>query len=271
MQQRSLTFLPAFISCARMIDLARPLVFLDLETTGTDVEQDRIIEIALAALQPDGAVLPFNTLIDPGVPLPERISEITGITEEMLADAPHFSVIAPVLNEFLENADLAGYNLLRFDLPLLENEFLRCGMSMASPANRSVIDAFQIFRMREPHTLERAVGFYTGHPIQQSHRAFDDVVATAEVLAVQLARYDLYGTIDDVEKKARRPFLDREGKLKEVDGQVVFCFGKYNGQAVAEVFATDPDYIGWAIENIGGEIASILSEIVEYETAHRSK
>lgn len=256
----------SFYALTRLLDLRRPLVVIDLESTGVDVQNDRIIEIGLVSLHPDGAAVSFSSLVNPGVPLPDAVTEITGITEEMLAGAPPLSTVAPMVNDYLTNADLAGYNLLKFDLPLLENEFTRLNMALAGPADRKVLDAFQIFRRREPHSLERAVAHYTGRPIQQTHRAIDDVAATAGVLAAQLARYGLIGNLEAVDLALRDPYLDSEGKFKKDGEEVVFCFGKFTGRTVSEVQATEPGYIQWVIDKIGGEAADVLNRYIQTET-----
>jgi len=246
--------------CADIIDLSRPLAILDIETTGIDVEGDSIIQVGIARIEPDGSIETFSTLIDPGIPVPDEVQELTGITTEMLVDEPAFFEVSDEINRLLGDADLCGYNLIRFDLPFLKNEFASYGMQLQRPENQQVLDVYQVFRKREPHTLERAVTHYTGQPHTQSHQALDDVAATSTVLANQLTRYGFVGRLEDIVADARRPHLDAEGKLKAEGDTVVICFGKYKGYTIRDVHDSEPSYLNWMIREIGGEVAQIVKE-----------
>lgn len=248
--------------CARLLELTRPLVVLDLETTGLDRTQDAVLQVGLARVEPDGDVTLLERLVDPGRPVPRAVQELTGITDALLEGAPPFREVAAQINDFVRDADLAGYNIARFDVPFLEAVFEREGLVLEGPPDRQLLDACQIFRQQEAHSLERAVAFYTGRPLVQSHRALDDVLATADVLAAQLTRYKLAGALNHVIAAVRYPYLDGDGKLKEVDGRMVLCFGKYRDRAVEEVLETDPRYLDWVVGEIGGEVGRFIAERV---------
>lgn len=173
---------------ARALGLATPLVFLDLETTGLDPAADRIVELSLVRVEPDGAVEPLSTLVDPGVPVPLASSAVHGIVDADLGGAPTLPELASRVARTLRGADLAGYNLVRFDLPLLRAEMARAGIPLAIDEAR-VIDASVIFRRMERRDLEAAYRFYVGGEPGGAHTAAGDVAATMEVLLGQLRRY----------------------------------------------------------------------------------
>jgi len=250
----------ALKTCAQIIDLSRPLALFDIETTGVDPESDSIIQIGIARFDLDDKVETYSTLVNPGVPVPEEVQELTGITDEMLVDAPSFVDVADEINRLLGDADVCGYNIIRFDLPFLENAFSDHFMELAKPEDQQVLDVYQIFRKKEPHTLERAVAHYTGQPHVQSHQALDDVAATSRVLAAQLARHGFTGSTAEIVADARHPHLDAEGKLKADGDSVVLCFGKHKGDAIADIEQKDPSYLDWIIREIGGEVAKIVAE-----------
>jgi DNA polymerase-3 subunit epsilon len=135
----------------------------------------------------------------------------------------------------------------------------RAGIPLDKPEDQQVLDVYQIYRTMEPHTLERAVAEYTGRPFHQSHQALDDVEATAQVLAAQLARYELSGSLRDVIATVRYPYLDGEGKLKAEGEQIVVCFGKHEGRTIQDIASDDPSYLDWVASEIGGEIGRIIS------------
>ena len=263
--------LQALQTCASLIDLERPLAVIDIETTGIDAGKDAIIQIGVARLSSGGGIETFDSFVDPGRPVPDEVQELTGITNEMLEGAPPFPHVAPDINRLLGDADLCGYNVVGFDLPFLESEFERHGLSLRQPDGRQVLDVYQIFRKKEPHTLERAVAHYTGQPFEQSHQALDDVEATARVLAVQLARYGFSGSLNDVVSDARHPHLDAEGKLMADGGSVVLCFGKHQGHTIRHVEENDPSYLDWMIREIGGEVGRIVGECREQIRAEPNK
>ncbi len=245
--------------CARLFDLSRPLAVFDLETTGIDLGRDAIIQVGIARLNPDGETTTYSTLVDPGRLIPDEVQELTGITNDMVGGAPSLEAVAPEINRLLGSADLCGYNVLKFDLPFLEQAMEQVGIPLDKPEDQQVLDVYQIYRTMEPHTLERAVAEYTGRPFHQSHQALDDVEATTQVLAAQLARYELSGSLRDVIATVRYPYLDGDRKLKAEGEQIVVCFGKHEGRTIRDIADEDPSYLDWVISEIGGEIGRIVS------------
>lgn len=178
--------------------LARPIVFFDLETTGTDPAWDRIVEIAVLRIEPDGRSEVRTRRINPERPIPPEATAVHGIRDEDVREAPTFRQIARSLLAFIGDADLAGYNLRRFDLPLLERELRACGLDLGV-SRRRVVDVMTIFHRKEPRDLEAAVRFYLRREHEGAHGAEADVLAAAEVLDAQLAVYeDLPRTVDEL-------------------------------------------------------------------------
>ncbi len=240
------------------LDLQRPLTVFDLETTGVDTDTDEIIDIGLMQVTPRGQVRSFQSLVKPGIPLPEEITELTGITPDMLEDAPAFADLVDDLELYFEDSDLAGYNAAGFDMPMLKSAYERIGRPLPGPSDRQVLDAYHIFRKYVPHSLERAVQHYTGMLFHQEHRALTDVDATIRVLSGQLQQHELSGPLPEVVRTVRHPYLDADRKLKQDGDAILFAFGKYKGQPIDQVIDRDPGYVDWAIREIGGEMAEIL-------------
>ncbi len=245
--------------------LARPLVFFDLETTGVDIEEDHVIEIACLKVFPDRHKEPYQTLVNPGRFVPPEVTEITGITDEDLVGAPTFADIAEDLSLLLAGSDLAGYNAVKFDLPVLRKEFERIGRPFPCPADVVVLDAFEILRHYEQRNLSWALKYYLGHEAEDAHRAMADVTATEDIMREQILRYELRGTPADIVAKLRYPFLDSGRRLK-VDGEhVIICFGKYRGHTLRDLTESDPGYVSWMTENMDPEIVEILKRYVHFE------
>lgn len=231
------------------LKLSRPIVFIDLETTGINIATDRILEIAIIKIMPDKSKLVKRKLINPQMPIPKTSSDIHGITDEKVKDAPAFKEVANELKQFIDNADLSGYNSNRFDIPLLMEEFLRAGIVL-DMTNRRMLDVQTIFHMMEKRTLEAAYKFYCQKDLIDAHSAEADASATWEILEAQLDRYDHLGeTIETVlqftgEEKyvdfARRFILDNDVE--------VFNFGKHKGRTVAEVLKAEPQYYDWMMK-----------------------
>ncbi len=173
---------------AAALELDSPLAFLDLEATGLDVNTARIVEISVVRLRPDGEAETFDTVVNPDCPIPAEVSAIHGITDAVAESAPRFAAIATALRDFLTGAALGGYNIGRYDLPLLEAEFQRAGYEF-DWSTRRLVDASVIFRRMEPRSLSGAMRFYCGREIESAHAAACDVAATMEVLRGQLQRY----------------------------------------------------------------------------------
>lgn len=250
------------------LHLERPLAIFDLETTGTDVAKDRIVEIAVVKLLPDGQVhtLPAQRgpehrfLINPTIPIAPEATIVHGITNEMVAAAPTFEEAAPKLFKFLFNCDLGGFNSNRFDIPLLAEEFLRAGIDF-SLEGRNLIDVQVIFHLMEPRTLKAAYKFYCNKSLDDAHEALPDAMATCEVLEAMIERYegveveDGKGNVsvpvrNDMKHihvlSERKKRADLAGHLVYNDSdEVVFNFGKYKGMSVREVLTKDQGYFSW--------------------------
>ena len=229
------------------LKLKRPIVFLDLETTGVDPAKDRIVEISLVKVQPDGSKEVKTRRINPGMPIPPESTAIHGIADDDVKDEPRFEQIAKSLAAYMEGCDLAGYNSNRFDIPVLAEEFLRAGVDV-DLKKRRFIDVQNIFHKMEQRTLVAAYRFYCDRELEGAHSAEADTLATYEVLMAQLERYpDLENDIDKLaEFSTRGEAADYAGRiLFNEKGEEVFGFGKYKGRPVAEVFRAEPSYYAW--------------------------
>ena len=231
------------------LSLKRPIVFFDLETTGTDHAKDRIVELAFVKLNPDGRRDSYVKRLNPGIPIPASVTAIHGIKDEDVKDAQMFKHIAHDLYEWIKNCDLGGYNSSKFDLPLLAEEFLRAGINVDF-TERHMIDVQQIFFKMEARTLSAAYSFYCNKTLENAHSAEIDILATIEVLEAQLDRYTDLGT----EVKALHDFTNTEQyvdyarRILLKDGQPVFNFGKYKGRKVEEIFTIEPQYYDWMMQ-----------------------
>lgn len=231
-----------------MIKLERPLVFLDLETTGTDTANDRIVDVALLRRDPGGMEGTFSSLVDPGVPIPVEASEVHHITDDMVRGQPTFKELAAKLLAFMDGADLGGFNVGKFDIPMLAAEFKRAGFEF-STKDRRVLDAFTIFQRKEPRNLSAAYKFYCGKNLEGAHRAEADAKASFEIFEAQLEKYDdLPRGFDELSQllNAKDPrFVDSERKFMWRNGQASFAFGKHRGLSLEEVAKRDPGYLDW--------------------------
>lgn len=239
--------------------LERPLVFFDLETTGLDVEKDRVIEIAIIKVFPDKKQERFESFVNPGRPLPPEIIELTGISEDMVADAPVFNELTTPISNLIKESDLAGYNISNFDVPMLQAEFKRCGLPLPGPTDRAIVDPLEILKKQEVRTLSWAYQFYLGDERTEGHRSMQDTEATMEVLRAQIKRYDLKGSAAAIQSEIRYPYLDSGKRLKMEGDKVMINFGKYRGKALAYVKKVDPDYMDWMTENLGPELKIFLN------------
>jgi DNA polymerase-3 subunit epsilon len=229
------------------LQLVRPIAFIDLETTGVNLSTDRIVEIAMIKILPDGSRLVKRKLINPQMPIPAVTTAIHGITDEMVKDAPTFKQAGNELKMFMENCDLGGYNSNRFDIPMLMEEFLRAGMDV-DLSTRKMVDVQHIFYTMEPRTLTAAYKYYCEKELVDAHSAESDVNATIDVLLSQIQRYPQLG--NSVET-----ILGSIGEEKIVDyarrflfnekGIEVFNFGKHKGRPVMDVLKAEPQYYDW--------------------------
>lgn len=229
------------------LKLHKPFCVFDLETTGTNVSKDRIVEICVLKVNPDASRESKTWLVNPGMFIPREASEIHGITDEHVKDAPKFSEIAPKIMEMIAGSDLGGFNSNRFDVPLLAEELLRAGIDF-DLSKFKLVDAQTIFHKMEPRNLSAAYRFYCGKVLENAHSAEADVLATFEVLDAQVAHYeDLPNDIAGLsELSFHHKFADLAGMIHfDADGHEIFAFGKYKGQRVKDVFQKDIGYYGW--------------------------
>ena len=229
------------------LNLKRPIVFFDLETTGVDTARDRIVEISLVKVMPDGREIVKTRRINPGMHIPAEASAIHHITDEDVKDCPQFAQIAKSLAQFLEGCDFGGFNSNRFDLPVLVEEFLRAGVDVGFKRRR-FIDVQNIFHKMEQRTLVAAYKFYCDKNLEEAHSAEADTLATYEVLKAQLDRYpELQNDVAALaEFSTRDKTADYAGRiLINEKGEEVFGFGKYKGRKVEEIFDSEPSYYAW--------------------------
>ena len=233
------------------LKLTRPLAFFDLETTGTNVATDRIVEICILKVNPDASKETISMRINPEIPIPIETSEIHGIYDIDIADAPVFSAVAQKIKDFIGDADLAGYNSNKFDVPLLVEEFLRTDVQF-DMESRKFVDVQNIFHKKEQRTLVAAYQFYCSKELDNAHSAEADTIATYEILEAQLDRYpDIEGEVDflmdystmgpKTADFARRIGIDE-------NGIEIFNFGKNKGSSVEEVFRREPGYYSWMMK-----------------------
>ena len=229
------------------LNLKRPIVFFDLETTGVDTAKDRIVEISMIKIMPDGEEVVRTRRINPQMHIPESATEIHGITDEDVKDAPTFAQIAKSLSQFIEGCDFGGFNSNRFDLPMLVEEFLRVGVDVDF-RRRKFVDVQNIFHKMEQRTLVAAYKFYCDKNLDDAHSAEADTRATYEVLKAQLDRYpELQNDVTALDEfSSRGESVDYAGRIVYNDkGVEVFNFGKYRGRSVSEVFQEEPSYYAW--------------------------
>jgi DNA polymerase-3 subunit epsilon len=233
------------------LDLKNPLVFFDVETTGLDIANDRIVEISILKVMPDGREEQKTFRVNPTIPIPDHVVKIHGITNEDVAKCPVFSDIARTLANYIEGCDIAGYNAIKFDIPLLAEEFLRVGVFFDFH-KRKLIDVQTIFHKMEQRTLAAAYKFYCNRELTAAHSAAADAYATYEILQAQLDRYDSLtndmGMLSEFSMQTRN--LDYAGRviLDEKDVPII-NFGKYKGRKVFEVMEKDPGYYAWIMNS----------------------
>ncbi len=229
---------------------SRPLVFFDLETTGTDRMQDRIVEIAALKISPGGGVETFDRRVNPGIPIPRESTVVHGISDADVADCPKFPAIAAEVEAFFAGADLAGYNIRGFDVPLLLKEFERSSLPFPLEGRR-IVDAQTIYFRKEPRDLTAAVRFFAGREHAGAHAALADVVASAEVLAGQLARYEDLPRSSSGLHEFTMPdegrWVDPDKRFSWRHGQAVFAFGENRGKKLKDVADSNPGYLQWIL------------------------
>jgi DNA polymerase-3 subunit epsilon len=233
-----------------MLQLKKPLAFIDIEATGTNVSNDRIVEIAIIKVMPDGLRTSKRKLINPQIPIPQVCIDLHGITNEMVKDAPVFKQVAREIKQFLDGCDLACYNAYRLDIPLLMEEFIRAEVEF-DMKSRKVLDVQKIFHQMEQRTLSAAYKFYCQKALEGAHGAEIDALATADILNAQVERYPQLGnSVDSILKTigedsiidfARRFIYDDKGIE-------IFNFGKHKGRPVSDVLKAEPQYYDWMMK-----------------------
>ena len=229
------------------LNLSKPICFFDLETTGTDIGKDRIVEISVFKVYPNGNKESKTWLVNPTIPIPYETTLVHGITNEKVANEPTFAELAPQIHSMIKDSDLAGFNSDRFDIPLLAEEMLRAGIDFDMKGKVSV-DIQTIFHKKEERTLGAALKFYTGNSLENAHTAEADTMATYEILKAQLDRYpDLENDIKSLsEFSTRKKNADFAGMIAfDKDNNEVFTFGKHKGQKVEKILETEPGYFSW--------------------------
>lgn len=216
-----------------MIKLERPIVFFDLETTGLDVQNDRIVEIAMIKINPDGTRVVKDTLVNPTISIPAGASEVHGIYDDDVKDKPTFKQLSKSIHEFILGCDLGGYNCNIYDIPLIYNEFLRVGIEY-DYSSVNFVDVGNIFKINEPRSLSAAMKFYCKKEMEDAHSAIADTEATVSVFIAQIKKYkDMPKSIDELSLFSNydKKILDISGKFTtDSDGEIILNFGKHKGE-----------------------------------------
>lgn len=246
------------------LKLNRPIIFIDLETTGIDVATDRIIEICMIKVQPDGSQETITQRINPTIPIAQQAYEIHGISQDDVKDEPTFSELASSFSNFIGNSDLAGYNAIKFDIPLLVEEFLRADVDF-DLKNRKQVDIQNIFHKMEPRNLSAAYKFYCDKELVNAHSAEADTIATFEILKAQLDHYNgreyknkegetSVPVINDINSLSEFSYHAKNADLVghiiyNKSEEEIFNFGKYKGKSVEKTFSTEPQYYDWMMKS----------------------
>ncbi len=259
------------------LNLGKPLVFFDLETTGINAARDRIVEIGALKIMPDGSEHRLEQRINPGIKIPRQTSNIHGIFDEDVKDMPTFKEYTSELLQFIDNSDLAGYNSNRFDVPLLVEEFLRADVNFEMK-NRKLIDVQTIFMKMEQRSLSAASKFYLNKKLENAHTAMADVQATYDVFMAQLERYkeipyednkgnQSFPVVNDIKELANFATFSRNVDLAgqiifDENDAIVFNFGKHKGKKVTDIFKKEPNYYNWMMNaDFPAYTKKVLTEI----------
>ncbi len=246
------------------LNLQKPIAFFDIEATGLNVAKDRIVEINIHKVNPNGTEENKTWVVNPEIPISTDATKVHGFTNEDVKDKPTFKQVAKEIEQFLKNCDLAGYNIIKYDVPMLVEEFLRADVDF-DVKNRKIIDVQNIFMKMEQRTLSAAYKFYLNKELENAHSAEADTKATYEILKAQLDRYK-DAEFKDRDGNISKPVVNDMNKLQEFSshhrnadlmGQIIFNekneeiinFGKYKGQKVEDVFKKDPGYYGWIMKS----------------------
>jgi DNA polymerase III subunit epsilon len=257
------------------LDLQRPLVFFDLETTGLDTKFARIVEIAMIRLLPDQTTDSFLTLVNPEMTIPTDATNVHGINNFDVLDKPTFKEIAVDVVSIIKDCDLAGYNLASYDVPILVNELERAGI-FYSIENTKIIDVLTIFKQKERRDLSAAYRFYCKKELKDAHSALKDTQATLEIFKAQTERYaDLPQDIEGLHKfcnQREKRFVDKDKKFKWIKDEASFTFGKYRGQPLSKVVKKDAEYLEWmATQDFSDEVRNIIRSALKGQFPEKQK
>jgi len=232
------------------LNLVKPLIVFDIEATGTSVSKDKIVELVMLKVNPDGTEVSKKWVVNPTIPIPEEVSLIHGYYDKDVADKPTFKEVANEIIEFVADADFAGYNSNRFDIPMLVEELLRVNIDL-DMRNRKSIDVMRIFMKKEQRTLTAALMFYCKKELINAHSAEADVDATYDVLKAQLDRYeDLENESEFLHEFSKDgEFLDYARRMYVKENEVYFNFGKHKDRRVVDVLEYEPQYYSWIMKN----------------------
>lgn len=259
---------PVFYSRAMLpIQTDRPIAFFDIESTGINVRADRIVDLCIIKVHPDGHRETHTFRVNPGIPIPVEASRVHGIYDADVKDCPLFKTIAKQVAAIFDGADLGGFNILRFDVPMLAEEMVRAETPFVVEGRR-IVDAQRIYHRREPRDLSAALMFYKGKKHAGAHGALDDVLATIEVLEGQYEKYaDLPRSILELDEycNPRNPFwADASGKLKWVNGELTINFGKKSGAKLRDLVQLEPSYLRWMLDqNFPRDTATIIGNALK--------
>ncbi|MCF0178349.1 MAG: 3'-5' exonuclease [Bacteroidales bacterium] len=247
------------------LNLKNPLLIFDIESTGLDISKDRIVEISMVKVYPDGHRDVKTRRINPTIPISPEAQAVHGISDEDVKNEPTFKQIAKSLAQWMEGCDIAGYNSLKFDIPILAEEFYRAGVDF-NFRKRKLVDVQNIFHKMEQRTLKAAYKFYCDKDLENAHSAEADTLATLEVLEAQLDRYDSLQNdiafLADFSQKGNS--LDYAGRIvKDNNGEALFNFGKHKGKKVKTVLAEEPSYYDWMMKgDFTSDTKKVLTEIL---------
>ncbi len=232
------------------LHLDRPLAVFDIEATGLNIRSDRVIELSIIRVAADWTEQTRTWLLNPTIPIPLESTAIHGITDADVAGCPTFLDVVDEIDAFLADCDLAGYNLIHFDIPILQEEFLRCGRELDVDSRR-ILDAQRIFHAMEPRDLSAALKFFCGREHVDAHGAEADARATLDVIKGELEKYDLPSDMEGLDRRfnARDPLnADRAGRFRWINGELCINFGKKKGVSLRQLLDQDPGYLKWMVK-----------------------
>lgn len=244
-----------------VLDLKRPIIVFDIESTGLSIAEDRIVEISVIKVHPDGSREHKTRRINPEIPISEESRQIHGISNEDVKDCPTFKQIAKSLAEWMSGCDIAGFNSLKFDIPMLAEEFLRAGVEF-NFRDSLMVDVQNIFHKMEPRTLVAAYRFYCNKELDKAHSAEGDTLATLEVLEAQVQKYsDLQNDVEFLASFSERGnIVDFAGRIaRNSADEPIFNFGKHKGKRVIDVFKREPSYYDWMMK---GEFTRDTKQVI---------